>query len=73
MKTINELAVRATYSVTCTNIEVPDAVYDQLINYLGEDPIDDLSSDATEAYDWLVEHINEADAMDWQVEVITFE
>lgn len=69
MKTIKKLKVRASYTNILTNIEVPDAVYDQLVEWCGGDPIDDVSFDATEAYYWLIENINEINATDLQVEV----
>lgn len=73
MKTIKKLTVRVTYSVTRSNVEVPDEVYDQLASSLDEDPIDDISYDMPEAYDWLLENIEETNAMDWKVEVKCFE
>jgi len=66
MKTIKDLRVTVKYTVGYGNIEVPDDVYEQLMNN-SEFPTSDTRYD--EAQDWLADHIREEDAMDWEYEI----
>ena len=64
MKKIENMTVTVTYTVGLTGVEVPDNVYDALVEY---DEIDTGTvtpdSDYYEALDWLGENITERDGM----------
>lgn len=67
MKTIKNLTVTVTYTVGLEDIEVPEEVYDDLIeNYdsgAWEVPEDSIATE------WLADNIIEKDAMSWSYEI----
>ena len=67
MKTIKNLTVTVTYTVGLEDIEVPEEVYDDLIeNYdsgAWEVPEDSIAAG------WLADNIIEKDAMRWSYEI----
>lgn len=70
MKTIKELNVSVTYNVSLLGVEVPDDVYEQLLNN------EEFSNDwikNSEATDWLMDNINESDGLDFLYVVDEFE
>lgn len=74
MKTINDITVKVTYTVSLGSIEVDDEIYEAICNsydnnlQLGSDCfIGEI--DAVEASEWLNDHIRESDAMDWEYEI----
>ena len=66
MKKIENLSVKVTYHVEYGDVEVPDDVYEQLMNN-SEFSSDDMEN--AKALDWLSDNISEDDAMDWSFEV----
>ena len=66
MKTIEDLTVTVTYTVSYSDVEVPDDVYEQLIN---NSTFSSGFVENQEVLEWLAENINEEDAMDWTFEV----
>lgn len=74
MKTINDITVKVTYTVSLGSIEVDDKIYKAICNsydnnlQLGSDCfIDEI--DAVKTSEWLDNHIRESDAMDWEYEI----
>ena len=70
MKTIEDLSVKVTYHVSLGDIEVPDEIYEQLMNN-SEFSSDDMEN--AEAFDWLGDNISEDDALNWTFEVDNIE
>ena len=70
MKKIKNLTVTVTYTVGLNDVEVPDNVYDALSEH---DEIDTSTvtpdNDYYEALQWLSNHIQERDGMEWNYEV----
>ena len=66
MKTIKDLRVTVKYTVGYGNLEVPDDVYEQLMN---NSEFSCTDFDRGEAMDWLADNIREEDAMDWEYEI----
>lgn len=70
MKTIKNIDIKMTFSVGFSEIEVPDNVYQQLIDAsetgieLNED-----TKEYAEAYDFLNGRVNSNDAYDWEYEI----
>ena len=59
-----------TYTVGLGNVEVSDNVYEGLTSQYKFDPDDTSLTEAElEALEWLADHIEERDAMDWNYEV----
>lgn len=71
MKTIKDITVTVKYTVGYGNVEVPDEVYEQLMNNQEIDNIDDETQSA--AMEWLGENMKEEDAMDWSYEIYDIE
>lgn len=67
MKAIKNLTVTVTYTVGLEDIEVPEEVYDDLIenydNGVWEVPEDSIAAE------WLANNIVEKDAMNWSYEI----
>lgn len=70
MKTIKDLTVKVTYTVGLSDVEVPENVYDALIECYDnceEISADDVANDI--AFEWILDNIHESDAMDWKCEI----
>lgn len=67
MKAIKNLTVTVTYTVGLEDIEVPEEVYDDLIenydNGVWEAPEDSIAAE------WIANNIVEKDAMNWSYEI----
>lgn len=70
MKKIENMTVTVTYTVGLTGVEVPDNVYDAILEY---DKIDTGTitpdNDYYEALDWLADHVDESNADEVNYEV----
>lgn len=66
MKKIVDLSVTVTYTVNYKDIEVPEDVYEQMMEN-SEFSSDDMENQ--EAFDWLVHNIEQEDALNWSYEV----
>lgn len=69
MKTIKNIDVRVTYNVALSDIEVPDDVYDALMNKEGDEIDGDnynLTDEELKVEEWLCHHISESDAYKWR-------
>lgn len=72
MKKINSISVSVTYSVSLGNIEVPDDIYDALIDCeMKELDFNDCNLTELEekAQEWLANNIHESDAYNWSFEI----
>ncbi len=73
MKTIKDLTVKVTYTVGLSDVQVSDEVYEALDHLadLGETNCDHVDDDEYigTAFEWLINHIHESDACDWNYEV----
>ena len=70
MKKINNMTVTVTYTVSLSDVEVPDNVHEGLMDrYEFCDDDFCLSENEIQAFDWLVTHIEERDAVAWKYEV----
>jgi len=71
MKTVKDLTVEVKYRVGLGNVEVPDDVFEQLVeaadNWDRIDPT--MMNKYVEAAEWLTENIRERDCMDWEYEI----
>lgn len=71
MKTVKDLTVEVKYRVGLGNVEVPDDVFEQLVeaadNWDRIDPT--MMNKYVEAAEWLTENIRERDCMDWECEI----
>lgn len=74
MKKIEDITVKVTYTVSLSDIEVSDDLYEAICNSydngykLGSD-VDYEEKDANRATDWISSNIKESDAMDWEYEI----
>lgn len=74
MKAIKDLTVTVTYTVGFTNVEVPDDVYDGLMNRDEFNSGDlDMSDEENAAMEWLQDNIHERDAMEFGFEIDNIE
>ena len=74
MKTIKNLTVTVTYQVGLGNVEVPDKVYDELVDSFESGAnINPCSVYFLEAADWLSNNIREKDCSFWEVEIDNIE
>lgn len=75
MKTIKNLEVKVTYTVSLSDVEVPDDVYDALsecyevFGFVSQASMSDAESVAS---DWLNDNIFQDDSMDWEYEIEEF-
>ena len=71
MRTVKDLTVEVKYRVGLGNVEVPDDVFEQLVeaadNWDRIDPT--MMNKYVEAAEWLTENIRERDCMDWECEI----
>ena len=71
MKTIKNLTVKITYTVTLSNVEVSEKEYEALKNleeYGSGDPFKDFNDQPRDAFKWLKDHIQEDDDYDLKYE-----
>lgn len=72
MKTIKHIDVKVTYSVGIGNIEVPDDVYEDLMNCECRELTDDdlsLTDNDVNALEWLKDNIREEDCYNIEFEI----
>lgn len=70
MKKIENLTVTCKYSVSMSGIEVPDDVYDALMENYELNPDDCRNTkEMNKAIDWLASHVHENDAFDWGYDI----
>lgn len=71
MKTVKDLIVEVKYRVRLGDVEMPQKVYDQLIEATDNgDVIDPIGMPKyPEAAEWLSDNIRERDCMDWECEI----
>jgi len=71
MKTVKDLTVEVKYRVGLGNVEVPDDVFEQLVEAADNwDRIyPTMMNKYVEAAEWLTENIRERDCMDWEYEI----
>ena len=71
MKTVKDLTVVVRYRVGLSDIEMPQEVYDQLIEATDNGDVIDSSGmrKHPEAAEWLSENIRERYCMDWECEI----
>ena len=70
MKLIKELNIVVKYTTGAYNIEVPDDVYDQLME---DDEFDCNNPKHSDVIDWFSHNFCEDDATDWSYEIIDME
>ena len=74
MKKIDNMTVTVTYTVGFTNVEVPDDVYDGLMNGDEFNSGDlDMSDEENAAMGWLQDNIHERDAMEFGFEIVNID
>lgn len=71
MKTIKDLTVEVKYRAGLGDVEVPQNVYDQLMEASDNGDVIDPSyySKYSEAAEWLTDNIRERNCMDWECEI----
>lgn len=71
MKKIENLEVTVTYHAGYCDFEVPDDIYEALMNLQGSVNCDDtrLSDEERKALEWLAENVKDSDANNWEVEI----
>jgi len=71
MKTVKDLTVEVKYRVGLGSVEMPQEVYDQLIEATDNGDVIDPSGmpKYPEAAEWLSDNIRERDCMDWECEI----
>lgn len=71
MTKLEELTVEVKYRVSYLEVEMPDEVYNQLLeaSEKGHSIDMDRPDRYTEALVWLNDNIKEADATDWEAEI----
>lgn len=71
MKKIENLEVTVTYYAGYCDIEVPDDIYDALMNLQGPVSCGDtrLTDEERKALEWLAENVKDSDANNWEVEI----
>lgn len=75
MKVIKDLTIAVTYRVGLGNVKVSDEVYEALSSCYdegGEVSPDSFDKHAQIASEWLSDNIREADAMEWEHEIVDF-
>jgi hypothetical protein len=68
---IKDIRFVVTYTVALSELEVPENVYEQLVEAYEENEIIEIdgSSYFADALDWLTTNISESDSCDWSVEI----
>lgn len=74
MKTAKDLNVKVNYRVELRDVEMPQKVYDQILEaYENGDEIDPLdTSKYPYAVQWMKNNISEHDCMWWEAEIEVF-
>lgn len=71
MITVKDLTVKVSYKVGYGDVEMPQKVYDQLIE--AEENGDEIEMEGMskypDAYEWLSNNIRERDCMEWSAEI----
>lgn len=70
MKEVKNLTVTVTYQVGFGELEIPEAVYEELVKRAERDKpfkIDDFPQN--DAHDWLVSNIKEKFAFEWECKI----
>lgn len=71
MKLIKDLTVQVTYTVGLGDVEMPEDVYNEIIEADKKGVHFDMTFDKNViASSWLVDNINEADCMEWKAEIL---
>lgn len=74
MKKIKDLMVKVTYTVSLSDIEVPDEVFDELAKAYDEGgDMPEWDDELENANEWLSDNIRQEDATDWEYEIENFE
>lgn len=73
MKRIKELTVTCKYTVSLSDIDVPDEVYDGLMNGHTFDSELSMSDKESRAMDWMASKISESDAHSWEYDIDNIE
>ena len=74
MKKIKDLMIKVTFTVSLSDIEVPDEVFDELAKAYDEGGnVLELDDELENANEWLSDNIRQEDAMDWECEIENFE
>lgn len=74
MKKIKDLMVKVTYTVSLSDIEVPDEVFDELAKAYDEGgDMPEWDDELENANEWLSDNIKQEDATDWEYEIENFE
>jgi hypothetical protein len=71
MKTIKDLTVKVTYTVSLGGVNVSDEISEQLESIQGNGSVslhDSLGN--TKALEWIFDNIHEEDAYDWECKII---
>ena len=67
---MKNLQVTVKYPAGFENVEVPDDVYEGLMNgCLFDSEALNMSDEENAAMEWMADHISERDAMSWEYEV----
>jgi hypothetical protein len=68
--TVKNLTVTVTYTVGLGDVEMPQEVYEQLLEaHDNGNKIDPTMMIDNEAEDWVTSKISERDCMDWECEI----
>ncbi len=74
MKKIKDLMVKVTYTVSLSDIEVPDEVFDELAKAYDEGgDMPEWDDELENANEWLSDNIRQEDATDWEYDIEIFE
>lgn len=74
MKKIKDLMVKVTYTVSLSDVEVPDEVFDELAKAYDEGgDMSEWDNELENANEWLSDNIRQEDATDWEYEIENFE
>ena len=74
MRTVKRLSIEVTYTVEFAEIDIPDNVYEQLLQAVkNDDKIDPSMLNYPEASNWVADNIRERDCMEWSAEIEPFQ
>lgn len=74
MKKIKDLMVKVTYTVSLSDVEVPDEIFDELAKAYDEGgDMSEWDNELENANEWLSDNIRQEDATDWEYEIENFE
>lgn len=70
MITVKDLTVKVTYRVGLGDVEMPEKVFEQIMEAAENcDEIDPSGMQYADAGEWLSNNIREGDCMDWSAEI----